>query len=68
MEDMVLEMNTDLVDYIITLTFSFLFFIVGWAMPRGNAQNDPGWMPDGPRTGPGPVSYTHLTLPTICSV
>ena len=37
MEDMVLEMNTALVDYIITLTFSFLFFIVGWAMPRGNA-------------------------------
>eukprot|EP00969_Alexandrium_andersonii_P303824 13430261-Alexandrium_andersonii.AAC.1 len=21
-----------------------------------------------PRTPPGPVSYTHLTLPTICSV
>ena len=21
-----------------------------------------------PRLGPGPVSYTHLTLPTICSV
>ena len=23
---------------------------------------------DGPPNGPGPVSYTHLTLPTICSV
>eukprot|EP00975_Prorocentrum_lima_P019996 4209015-Prorocentrum_lima.AAC.1 len=25
-----------------------------------------GWLGDGP--GHNPVSYTHLTLPTICSV
>eukprot|EP00975_Prorocentrum_lima_P000406 78077-Prorocentrum_lima.AAC.1 len=24
--------------------------------------------PQGPEQGIGPVSYTHLTLPTICSV
>eukprot|EP00969_Alexandrium_andersonii_P253926 11223103-Alexandrium_andersonii.AAC.1 len=26
------------------------------------------WRVRGCRTRPGPVSYTHLTLPTICSV
>ena len=27
-----------------------------------------GLIPPVPRTRGGPVSYTHLTLPTICSV
>eukprot|EP00969_Alexandrium_andersonii_P212309 9375026-Alexandrium_andersonii.AAC.1 len=46
------------------------------AMPAGPAAparllrrpvQGPG-LPDGPREGQAAVSYTHLTLPTICSV
>ncbi len=37
MEELVFEMESGLVNYIIILTFSLLFFILGWAMPRGSA-------------------------------
>eukprot|EP00969_Alexandrium_andersonii_P257843 11400644-Alexandrium_andersonii.AAC.1 len=37
--------------------------------PRGAEQGGSGVGPACPSTPPlGPVSYTHLTLPTICSV
>ena len=41
-----------------------------WAHPRGPSLGPPTWAhPLGPSVGPrGSVSYTHLTLPTICSV
>ena len=35
MQDIIMEMNSDLVDYIVTLTISLLFFVLGWVMPRG---------------------------------
>eukprot|EP00969_Alexandrium_andersonii_P342189 15125657-Alexandrium_andersonii.AAC.1 len=33
-----------------------------WPRHRARAHLEPGWRPD------TSVSYTHLTLPTICSV
>ena len=33
-----------------------------------NPSNDRSWVNDNARTSYSAVSYTHLTLPTICSV
>ena len=29
------NVDSDLVEYIVTLTFSLMFFILGWVLPRG---------------------------------
>eukprot|EP00969_Alexandrium_andersonii_P199993 8834094-Alexandrium_andersonii.AAC.1 len=41
--------------------------LLWWAVRRGSGSM---WVPASPRTAVRgfPVSYTHLTLPTICSV
>eukprot|EP00975_Prorocentrum_lima_P009133 1946091-Prorocentrum_lima.AAC.1 len=36
--------------------------------PKTKDQNDDPWSKSGVWKGGIPVSYTHLTLPTICSV
>eukprot|EP00969_Alexandrium_andersonii_P136760 6050916-Alexandrium_andersonii.AAC.1 len=38
------------------------------ALERGSCQQKPIRQGRVPSCGIGPVSYTHLTLPTICSV
>eukprot|EP00969_Alexandrium_andersonii_P260556 11519825-Alexandrium_andersonii.AAC.1 len=37
-----------------------------WGSAQSTARRGRGVAPEGPREEP--VSYTHLTLPTICSV
>eukprot|EP00969_Alexandrium_andersonii_P344240 15216112-Alexandrium_andersonii.AAC.1 len=36
--------------------------------PWGSVGRLQGWLPPHPPPCSAPVSYTHLTLPTICSV
>ena len=49
----------------------FYTTVFGWSFepwgPPGFYLISTGAEPDGSHSG-GPVSYTHLTLPTICSV
>ena len=46
----------------------------GWSQPAGQYEGwngqypQQGWDGQNPQQGWDPVSYTHLTLPTICSV
>eukprot|EP00969_Alexandrium_andersonii_P032377 1413644-Alexandrium_andersonii.AAC.1 len=61
-------MSASLVGSEMCIRDSFNYF----ACFRGHARFAPGvlanWVLAGPRRRSRPVSYTHLTLPTICSV